>query len=326
MSSEPNTGKREAPGWVGTPHGRFVYVIDGWQNEFHLRDHLGNTRLVLMEEDTGTLATLQQNHYYPFGMLNPSLSTSNTIGALKDNRYLYNGKEFNDDFDLNWYDYGARFYDPQIGRWHSVDPLCEVNRRWSPYRYAYNNPLRYIDPDGMLEDNFYFDENYKLVSYVENDEPDRVFIIRNEPDELDENGNVLTTQTKVNEVQMSSEEVELRMGENGFKKVIKEQTLEEQIMTTFFTDADGGNRVTSKEVIHSSTQILEEKTKYIEKNRELKSIQSTYLYSSQPTQNNGAFMIESVVVRKNYNYDKKDPSENINKVIQFIFQILHTFQ
>jgi RHS repeat-associated protein len=315
-----------APGWVGTPHGRFVYVIDGWQNEFHLRDHLGNTRLVLMEEDTGTLATLQQNHYYPFGMLNPSLSTSNTIGALKDNRYLYNGKEFNDDFDLNWYDYGARFYDPQIGRWHSVDPLCEVNRRWSPYRYAYNNPLRYIDPDGMLEDNFYFDENYKLVSYVENDEPDRVFIIRNEPDELDENGNVLTTQTKVNEVQMSSEEVELRMGENGFKKVIKEQTLEEQIMTTFFTDADGGNRVTSKEVIHSSTQILEEKTKYIEKNRELKSIQSTYLYSSQPTQNNGAFMIESVVVRKNYNYDKKDPSENINKVIQFIFQILHTFQ
>ncbi|NLN26294.1 MAG: RHS repeat-associated core domain-containing protein, partial [Bacteroidetes bacterium] len=295
-------------------------------NEFHLRDHLGNTRVVVMEEDTGTLATLQLNHYYPFGMLPPSLRTSNTIGALKDNRYLYNGKEFNDDFDLNWYDYGARFYDPQIGRWHSVDPLCEVNRRWSPYRYAYNNPLRYIDPDGMLEDNFYFDENYKLVSYVENDEPDRVFIIRNEPDELDENGNVLTTQTKVNEVQMSSEEVELRMGENGFKKVIKEQTLEEQIMTTFFTDADGGNRVTSKEVIHSSTQILEEKTKYIEKNRELKSIQSTYLYSSQPTQNNGAFMIESVVVRKNYNYDKKDPSENINKVIQFIFQILHTFQ
>jgi hypothetical protein len=39
-----------------------------------------------MEEDTGTLATLQQNHYYPFGMLIPSLSTTNTLGALKDNR------------------------------------------------------------------------------------------------------------------------------------------------------------------------------------------------------------------------------------------------
>jgi RHS repeat-associated protein len=120
----------------------------GYEYEYVLRDHLGNTRVTFNGNADGTVTVnniKQINHYYPFGMN----TEGNWNGASGKNKYQYNGKELNEDFGLNWNDYGARFYDAAIGRWNVVDPLSERYLRWSGYNYTKGNPVKYIDPDGM---------------------------------------------------------------------------------------------------------------------------------------------------------------------------------
>jgi RHS repeat-associated protein len=107
----------------------------------------------------------QVNAYYPFGMNIKSLS-ANSTSVLHRNEYLYNGKMVQDELGLNWLDYGARFYDPVVGRWWSVDPMAEKYTNVSPYTYCADNPISFIDPNGKEIDPASQKEWEKQKGYV----------------------------------------------------------------------------------------------------------------------------------------------------------------
>ena len=134
------------------------YIDSSLQNFcFFYKDHLNSVRSVVSKNMlTGAITNLGSTDYYPFGK---PLYTLNG-----NNRYLYNGKELQD--ETGFYDYGARMYDPDIGRWMVVDLYSEKYFNYTSYNYVLNNPIKYIDPNGEYVDVSFIYKKNKDGSYV----------------------------------------------------------------------------------------------------------------------------------------------------------------
>ena len=122
---------------------------------YQYKDHLGNVRLSYTDNNNdGTITQneiIEESNYYPFGLKHKGglNSNYNPIGNSTAQKFGYNGKELNEELGLEWHDFGARNYDASLGRWMNIDPLAHRYDNSSPYSYVFNNPLLFVDPDGM---------------------------------------------------------------------------------------------------------------------------------------------------------------------------------
>ena len=118
-----------------------------WSNQpktvYFLKDHLGSVRATV--DQTGTV--VGYDDYDPWGYILEGRTMASTILPAAT-RNKFTGKEWDDEFGMNWVFFPARSYDPEIGRWMARDPLEHKYPGWSPYVYATDNPIIIYDPDG----------------------------------------------------------------------------------------------------------------------------------------------------------------------------------
>ncbi len=133
---------------------------------FSYTDHLGNIRVKYAQNPANgnQIEILEEDHYYPYGLKHNGYNGNHTTWDVTPGgqitltpvnpflgdtyKYGFNGKEYQPELGLNGYDFGARNYDPALGRWMNMDPLAEKYYSNSSYLYAGNVPTRFVDYDG----------------------------------------------------------------------------------------------------------------------------------------------------------------------------------
>lgn len=185
-----NSGTRQVQGSAGTlitlGVNNFLVKKTGWLYVYTSNESAEDVYFdnLIINHKSGPL--LEETHYYPHGVTLAAISSSALKGRYPINNNKFNGKElqtdeFNDGWGLDYYDMGARMYDPQIGRFHVPDPHGSKYGSVTPYNFGFNNPVSVIDPtgkDGKLtgsgtkEDPYVIEANYYYYGLTDNEGSD----------------------------------------------------------------------------------------------------------------------------------------------------------
>ncbi|UUV22660.1 RHS repeat domain-containing protein [Paenimyroides aestuarii] len=202
---------------------------------------MGNNRLVYADlNKDGTInpanEIIEENNYYPLGLKQKGDDLPD-YSVVNKYKYAYGGKELNDELGLDLYDFGARNYDAAIGRWLNVDPLAEQMRRFSPYVYAFNNPIYFVDPDGMKPDDWYIDWRTGIVLGQDGAKTNNVRIIKGQSWAQIKNSEGGTmSQSATNKLQAESRIVKINNNKINTdlntinRETINDQTKERQVL------------------------------------------------------------------------------------------------
>lgn len=155
--------------------GANAWMVGAMHDEWFIKDHLGSVRAVVnLNDDFGnaTDRILEVNDYLPFGTRIPTDLQSTA------NRHRFSGKEEQrfGSLDLALLDFGARYYDPGICRWTTMDPLAEKYYSFSPYIYCLGNPGNLVDPKGW--DVWEINEEGRIINRIKDNSQDAFYLVK----------------------------------------------------------------------------------------------------------------------------------------------------